>query len=144
MPLPTAASLDLLAILSVLSVLALLSALWCGGAMSLGGLVGADWLAGSAAGMGLWAWLILQAVRNARVTQAAVQRPMACPPDPATILRDFPPRVDDTAAVRAETAGVAGSKLHQGANDAVITLLRDQIERGRELGIQVFAYHRGR
>jgi hypothetical protein len=141
--------LDLLAGLSVVVLLALLSVLWCSGAVLLGWIGGIDsaggrWAIGAAAGTVLWAWVIQQAAQVARVTRATGQRPASCPPDPAAILRECPPRVDDTAAVRAETAGSDGSKLHRAANEAVIELLRDQIGCGRELGAQVFAYHRGR
>jgi hypothetical protein len=141
--------LDLLAGLSVVVLLALLSVLWCSGAMLLGAIGGIDssggrWVIGAAAGTALWAWVIQQAVQVARVTRATGQRPASCPPDPVAILREYPPRVDDAAAVRAETAGSGGSKLHRAANEAVIDLLRHQIGCGRELGAQVFAYHRGR
>ena len=142
MPRLVPAPLDLLAVLSIVVLVALLSSLWC---MVMAGAVGGDsagrrWVAGGAAGAVLWGWVIQQAVQIARVVRATGQRPASFPPDAATILHKYPPRrVDDAAAGRVED-----SKLHRAANDAVVELLRDQIGRGRELGAQVFAYHRGR
>ena len=149
MPKRLPAPLDLLAALSVVVLLALLSAVWFTSAVLLGGLGGIDsaggrWAIGAAAGATLWAWVIQQAVQVAHVTRATGQRPPCCPPGPGDILREYPPRVDDAAAVRAETVGPGGSKLHRAANEAVIEMLRDQIGCGRELGAQIFAYHRGR
>lgn len=58
------------------------------------------------------------------------------PPAPADILSRYPPRVDASAA---EQQG-----LHRGGNEAVKRLIRYQIRQGRELGVQVYAYHEGR
>jgi CubicO group peptidase (beta-lactamase class C family) len=60
------------------------------------------------------------------------------PPSPADILRLAPPRVCPDAE-----AEVGASSLHRGANEAIMRLLRYQIGYGRELGVQVFAYHHG-
>lgn len=145
-----AALVDLLAITTIVMLMALISVVWCGSALQLAGMVGAAddnssrWTIGAAAGIALWAWLTQQALQIAHVTRGTGQRYAACPPDSATILREHPPRVADEAAVHAEIMGPCGSKLHRAANDAVIEMLRDQIERGRELGAQVFAYHHGR
>ena len=136
------ASLDLVAVLTITVILAFLSMLCCiAGAVLLGGLLGPRWAAGVAV-IAAGSWVISQTLQVARVTRASGRRTASCPPDSATILRKYPPRIDDAVAISAEAVG--SSKLHRGANNAAIKLLRDQIKLGRELGAQVFAYHHGR
>ena len=127
--------------LPALCVAALLSAAWClrhPTSLGLGlgqgqGLPGARHVAFGAAAaiaaVGAVAW------QFARVTSPGTHHAAARPPDPASILRRFPPRIDG--------AGARG-ELHKGANEAVIRLLRAQIGQGRELGAQVFAYRHGK
>lgn len=82
--------------------------------------------------------LAAQVHHTAEVTSPGGQHSTAPPPCPATILHEHPPRCCSSRG------GEDAMRKNKSANNAVIELLTEQIRSGRELGAQVFAYHKGR